>query len=326
MALAGKVGTEEKAKIDLSDLQAMSDPSSNASQIYRATAAKILGADKDPQRAKMIEGMSGLQLKATLGKDLGSLIEQEANRDLQREQRKLINEERMSLAQNQKEAKEEKRQQKLDDNDTKRLDTANKLISSAVASGRGAFGIAAKNLQSIQNVQALLDGQDLDSIDNRQLTETARVLDRVLSQGSPTISGTEHLTPDTARMKIASLMEKYGNRRVGAGAGDFLKTIMHTFDKEQRTAKKQILNAQHELLGSYEDIAKKNPDAWKTLLIRHDIDPSFYDEEAQLPSKAKDETREPASKVVGHYPPGTVLKVKGKSYRVGADGDSLEEI
>ena len=61
--------------------------------------------------------------------------------------------------------------------------------------------------------------KDFNDLDNRQVVEVARVLDRVLSGGQATISGSEHLTPDSARQWIAKKWEFITSKRQGAGAG-----------------------------------------------------------------------------------------------------------
>jgi hypothetical protein len=164
-----------------------------------------------------------------------------------------------------------KAQEKLSANDTKRLDTVNKLITPGLASSRSPLGKDVANLYAVQNAKALLDGENLDSIDTRQLQEVARVLDRVLSGGNPTISGTEHLTPDTAKMKIAKMMEYATSKRKGAGAGDFLKNNIKTFDREEALAKSRIKNTSQETLASYHDIAKRNPEAWDAQMAEHGL-------------------------------------------------------
>jgi hypothetical protein len=160
--------------------------------------------------------------------------------------------------------------------------------------------------------QALISGElDPNNLDNRQVTELAKVLDRILSGGSPTISGTEHLTPDTARMKIAKLLEYSTNERKGAQAGDFVKNIAHTLEREKAQANTQIQAAQKKLLGSYGDLKKKDPEKWDALMKAHNLD--------AIPSSEKTKSQPQGT-------PGTLVKVKGKMYKIGDDGDTLEEV
>lgn len=184
---------------------------------------------------------------------------------------------RKEVLQQQLEDKAEKREEtkktQLDRQDTERLDKLAKNISDQLASSRSAFGIDAKNLNSIQNAKTLLNGEtNLDNIDTRQMAEVARILDRVLSQGSPTISGTEKLTPDTARMKIAKLLELAGNRRQGAGAGDFLKSMSSTLDREEKIANDRISKTKGQITSSYKDLYDRHPDVVRNIFSKNGLD------------------------------------------------------
>ena len=56
------------------------------------------------------------------------------------------------------------------------------------ASGRSAYGMAARTAQAIENAEALLSGEvDPNNLDSRQVYELSKVLDRILSQGNPSI-------------------------------------------------------------------------------------------------------------------------------------------
>jgi hypothetical protein len=227
--------------------------------------------------------------------------------------------------------KGDKQEAKQHDSDTKRLDAANKLITSGLASSRSGFGKDTGNLMAIQNAKALLAGGNLDDIDVRQITETARVLDRVLSGGNPTISGTEHLTPDTARMKLAHLMEQVTNKRQGAGASSFLQNNLHTLDREENIAKERSANTMKQALGSFLDIAEHDPERWDAMVAEHPEIAEIANAKAianrkqQRMSGVKAPTSQAPNSGSGHAP-GDIVSVKGKQYKVGADGDSLEEI
>lgn len=164
-----------------------------------------------------------------------------------------------------------------------RFDKMNKLITSEIASGKGVFGIAAKNKQSIENAEALLKGElDPNDLDSRQVYELAKVVDRVLSQGSPTVSGTSHLDIVTARRWLNQKMEKMSNERKGAQAGSFVTSISHTLEREKEMANKQIKSAQKKMLASFSDLESEDPDKWSEImkeqgLIPFDGNPEIVD-------------------------------------------------
>jgi hypothetical protein len=159
---------------------------------------------------------------------------------------------------------------------TKRVDTLNKMITAEVASSRSAFGGAAKTLQAVDNVQALLNGEtDLNNLDSRQVVEISRVLDRVLSNGSPTISGSEHLTPQAINDRVAKQLEFWTSKRHGANMGDFVASQAATLQREKDQATKQMQNTQRALLGSYSDI--KDDPRVQSVLASHGIPEEIWD-------------------------------------------------
>lgn len=179
---------------------------------------------------------------------------------------------RKELANIKKSEMQSARDAKTDAKDTQRFDQMSKLVESNVGSSRSAFGKAALNLQSITAAEALLSGStNLDDIDSREISEVARVLDRILSQGTPTVSGTQKLTPETARSIAASLIEKATSERQGAGLGEFVKRYQKTLQREKDVAKKQVADTQQSLLSSYVDLKNKNPEKYNHVLKMHNI-------------------------------------------------------
>lgn len=114
MKLAGMVGSEEKAKIDLGDMKTMSDPNSPTSQAFRQAASKFLR--NDPKMVSMLEGMSAQQIKTFLGDDVAGILAKQADQELRSEQMKNMAEDRAAsraqraeLATDKKDAKEKTR-------------------------------------------------------------------------------------------------------------------------------------------------------------------------------------------------------------------------
>lgn len=91
MALAGKVGSEEKAKQDLENMQALNDPNSPQTVALRKGVAELLG-DRIP--ADVLAKMSGKQLHDIVGKDLASIITSLEDRKLREQQMEYTREDR----------------------------------------------------------------------------------------------------------------------------------------------------------------------------------------------------------------------------------------
>jgi len=222
---------------------------------------------------------------------------------------------RQAILQNTQATQDARAEDKADQKTTDRFDRLNKSLTEDIANGRSAFGLAAKAKQSVENAQALLNGTlDPNDLDNRQVYELSKVLDRILSQGAATVAGTEHLTPDTARSWLAKKMEQVTNQRQGAQAGDFVNSISHTLDREKAQANKQIKDAQQKLMSTSGDLADKDPEKWNAMLHAHGLD-SFDDAPPAGPQGKP-------GQLVNAKDPKTGQK---KLYRISADGDTLEE-
>lgn len=247
-----KMATEginfQKAQMELGDIKAESDPNSEISKTFRELAKQMnLKIGADTTAAQIKKAMPAIEMKFKI--------------------------------EEMKAQKAEKSSNSANEKDTKRLDHLNEKITSEIASGRSAFGVAARNKQAVENAGALFQGnQDLNTLDNRQAYEVAKVMDRVLSQGAPTIRGSDHFNIQTAKSWIAGKMEQVTNKRQEAGLGSFLNTMKDTLNREGQIADQQIKSAQGELIASYGDLAEKDSTKEKMALIleKHGLSPDIF--------------------------------------------------
>jgi hypothetical protein len=234
--------------------QEKNDPNSDISKQYRAIAARM--------------GF-GAETKNSSAADIEKLTPQLANIYNQLEARKARHEDLVLKLQELGLKKQELQQEKQARETTKRFDELNKKLVSEIASSRTTFGTDAKTLQGVQNVKALIEGKDPNELDNREVYEVAKVLDRILSQGNPTISGSAKLTPDTARGLVSKYLEYFTNKRTGAGAGSFIERFSKTLDREEKQAINRIMQTQ--LLSSYSDLEQKDPGKWDLIMQQHNL-------------------------------------------------------
>lgn len=254
------------------------DPNSGISQGLRSYMQKLGVNVSEGATAAQIQQVLPFVFKDIEAKQAQAAKSQDmAERLKERESEAKYRNEALKLQKQQMhDSRDQAREDKMAKTDTDRLDKMSKAITAEVASSRSAFGQAARNFQSIQNAQALLHGEvDPNELDNRQVYELAKVLDRVLSQSGATIGGTEHLTPDTARGWLAKQMEYYTNKRQGAHAGDFIKTFAQTLDRESDIANKQMQRTQKSILSSYKDLKDKYPERFNEILSQHSIPTSM---------------------------------------------------
>jgi len=152
----------------------------------------------------------------------------------------------------------------LDENTVKRFDTVGKLLNAELTNSRSTFGTHARTLATSRNIKALFDGvKSLDDLQSSEVYEVAKGLDRILSQGNPTVRSTDKLTPETARSWLGSTWAKITNERTGAGAKSFLEKTAFNLENEEATAINQIKKIQQRILAPYSDLKEKDPAKWQ---------------------------------------------------------------
>ena len=251
----GKIDLE-KARIQLTDMKAMDDPNSDVSKTYReATRARFAMIGK---KANIPDNMNG----STVSKLYPTT-------DIVDDFIKLKGiEERMALV---KATKSEK----LDAKDHQRLDQANKLIQSDIARNNTAFGRNANIIRSADAIEALVAGKNPNDITPQQIYEVAKNLDAMLSSGAATVQGTQKLIPQGINMKTATLQEFLTNSPSPAKQKAYVLQTMDTIKRERDLARDKIQNASRGMLSSYQDLAKKQPEAWNAMLQLNNLDPNI---------------------------------------------------
>ncbi len=257
-ALKTNMDMESQHKTML-EKEKMRDPNSDISKQTYSLFARVF-----PELAKKYTNMSAAQFQE-LGINVGTLMKSEQDRKTAEVENRIRTQER-------KDIQKEKEELKQAQSDIKRITDVNKLASLTLQRKSTPAGAAQENLRVIENVEALLNGsKNLDDLDSRQVREAVRVLDRTLSGGTATVSGTEHLTPETYLAKLQKHLEKLTNAPRGANQGEFVKRIQETFTREKEKAKEQIFKTQKEIYASVSDIAKRDPESLRSSLLSHEL-------------------------------------------------------
>lgn len=239
------------------DEDKLRDPSNEISQTARDGFEATTGK-------KLSDKVSAMDLK-NIGLNITSLVNAKQLADARKE----VAEARAKQA-----AETTSSKQKIaEDNQTNKdfINMGNKATAE-IASSRGAFGKSALVKQDAEKIKAMVAGRDLNDLDNREITELAMTLNRVLTQGSPTVSGMEHLIPKTAQGSVARLEEYLTNERQSADAGSFVKQMLATVDREHELAIKQMHGVQKNITANYSHLQKKDPDRYQDTLKRFGID------------------------------------------------------
>lgn len=164
-----------------------------------------------------------------------------------------------------------------DERDQKHLEGLNKLVD--VQTSR--FGNISK-LQGVNNqIQDAMTMINSPEVYRQNISELARKFDSILSQGSSTIAGTEHLEPNTLAQKTAAVKELLTSKpqNLKDDMQGFLNYYQHAFDRIKQVNQSIIQEGQKNNIQSVmRPIAKRNPDIVRGYIqdklgLDADIDP-----------------------------------------------------
>lgn len=257
-----------KARAEAGDADAQRNPNSELSKVSRASVIDSLTRiGRKDLAAKVTPNLSSKQVEDLFGQNnLANMVSQfEAN------------ENRKEMAKDRNAMKAEQAKAKQENVDIGRLDKANKMITASTASGRSAFGKSANILRSAEAIEVLVNQQPPGQMDSRQITELARSLDAMLSQGAATIAGTQKLIPHSMSGDAAKIAEYISNQPKGAGQAKFIKRMIETVEREKNLAHTQIKREAQKMLSSYADLAKKQPEAWKLMLREQGLPEDIFE-------------------------------------------------
>lgn len=334
------------------------DPNSPAAQSMRSALASTLGID--PSKLANLNGTQMDSLAKSMGTIVhsqatakaamlnaqtkqGQLGVAQQNADTKQNQMKVaqdkldqdyeLKKQQLGIAQQnantnaerikvQKELKDLGTTYKKQKDDITRLDKVGKLITGEVASSRSSFGRAANTYQAAEKMETLADttGGDYDHLSPTQVAELAKNLDAMLSNGQATVSGLNKLIPTSAAGDLAKIENYITNNPDGANQGDFVRQILETTKREKDLAHSQMQKTQGKLLSSFSDL--KDHPTMKTILFQNGLPEDLF--ETMKPQKDKTPPLQTMNKPPkAKHQPGDIVSVKGKTYQVGPDGDSL---
>lgn len=227
---------------------------------------------------------------------------------------------------------------------TKATDTQNKIYNKTmndITTYRGAkdVGNAAEALRNSDNAMALIKlNPDYNNMSNEQYGLLSAEIAKIATGGVATAAATKDAKASTLQSKAAHFWSEMKGNPTPAQLGGFIQQnkdyLMHLNDINHNI----VTNfKQAKLAGSFDTFSNEqkqnallqHPDVAKNLGITEDQlnDPNF--EVPKFGNLVRDKNN---SKSSGQSPtqskplPGSIVNYKGKKYRVGSDGDSLEEI
>jgi hypothetical protein len=261
-----------KAKLEAKDEAAQHDPSSPSSVVARNSVIFSLIEMKRFKEADAVRmgNMTGNQIEKTYGKP--NLSNMFTNYETQQN--------RLEMAKIRGHEKDLAALAKADDRDIKRIDAFNKLSVADLARNNTAFGRNANIVRSSDAIATMVEGKDPDKVTPQQAFEIAKSLDAMLSTGSTSISGTEHLMPGGWGRKYASMKEFVTNSPQGALQGGYVKNALELIRRERKLAQDKINQTYKSIYASGQDLAKKpsTKEAWNTMLQQKGIDPNLFND------------------------------------------------
>jgi hypothetical protein len=177
-----------------------------------------------------------------------------------------------------------------------------------------------KKVDQAERLEGLIKDSsgNISNLDSRQVEELAIGLNSMLSNSSSSaVSQVEALVPKTALGNASKLKEWLTNNPTGMNQMAFVKRMADTVTREKTIASNQIKKAQKQRLSAYSKFKDADPDQYNQILNAYGLN--------ENPDDAEPKNQDMTPPKTG-YQAGSLVKVRGKMYRVGSDGDSLEEV
>jgi NACalpha-BTF3-like transcription factor len=285
MKLAGQVGAEEEAKINLNNQAQMSDPNSQASQLYKQTVVELYGLDP-----KSIEGASAQQLMSTYGEKLGNMIKDKAEQKLRQaqidaaaESARNSREDRKMAMEDRKVANEEKAALKVAETDNKDALKLQETLDKGWVARSGQAGAVQSKIIAAEAAEQLIDQGRMQpgGLDSRQIEELAQATARLLGGTTAASHRVEALVPKTAEGRARTLQEFITGKPTGQEMQAFTDRMAETVKREKDLANDQRRQFQIESLAAHSRLRKNNPELYNEVLKAKGINPEMITEDGR---------------------------------------------
>lgn len=207
-------------------------------------------------------------------------------------------------------AKDTARQDKLDKNQKDAYFQTSQLLETA--RGNPAVAQAEKDIYAADKAKSLANLYgDPNKLSPQMSQLLASEVAKIASGGSPSIHELEGLTPTTLQSGLAGITQKLTNDPTPANAGAFIKQYQDYANALTRDAQKTISDRYGRILESRKPYLG---------------DEGYGNLKAQYLDRFKQPESGGGSAPISSGKPGQLIKAKGKLWRIGPDGDSLEAV
>lgn len=171
--------------------------------------------------------------------------------------------------------RQQEKQFKLSDQITTQDDKAAKSLQKDLDPNMNSRGNMARNqarVDAAERLEALAvekDGQFVN-LTPQQMNELAAGLDTLISS-NPSISGREHLTPESKSKWIANRLQWLTDNPQGADQIAFSMNMVDTIRREKEVAQEQIRRVQKERLAAHKGLKQRNPNLYNEIVSNYGI-------------------------------------------------------
>lgn len=157
----------------------------------------------------------------------------------------------------------------------KRFDVVNKSLTDEVSNTRSTVGKASNGIYAASKIESLLDQAKAQGgrVTTPQLAEIASALDGMIKGGQATVSGIEHMMPNTLASKYGDVVSFLRSSPQPAELKEYLTMMADTVKREKETSKKLLSDYRQKMLSVNQDLAKADPDKWHEMMKSHHLLP-----------------------------------------------------
>lgn len=146
-----------------------------------------------------------------------------------------------------------------------------KILNPDLAPRGSTFGRNATVYANARRIEQLVEGRNLNDLQDTEIAEMAKSLDGLLSGGQPTVSGMKELLPKFLNKDLKAKLAYLTSEVKGSNGASFVKRMLETTEREKHLAEELIARTQTQLLVPYKHYAESRPVVFDDLLHSYNL-------------------------------------------------------
>lgn len=296
----------------------LSDPNSDISKQGMAMLASVY-----PDIAAKYPNLSANQLKS-MGMNLGQLATTKEQTESRKEIAKENAEARKETARMHSETLGVARENKLNEQEAKRLESYRKERDPMLASIRSNLGKEVNRYTQSTHAIGLVHGiKDLDQVTPMQKRELAVALATMVSPGLPHEATIAKLDESTLNDEIAHRLQQLTGKPMSTNTKGLTKQLVDSVNNQRKIASKYISDYQAGVDASYSKDMLRNPSAFQNISKFQTFNVDSDQPQSSNSTTISNKTSVP---LTSPLPAGRTFTHDNKNYKVNPDGKSATEI